>query len=100
MRARSSFRALSADACAARRLTEQVLLPVPDAAVSLSLVARRAHGFEKHDVVQEVFHNLYENDWARLRGFDPARGSVTNHVGPAEKAISIAPQLIPGTISR
>ncbi|MFO0589060.1 MAG: sigma-70 family RNA polymerase sigma factor [Polyangiaceae bacterium] len=73
-------RTLAADARAARRLTEHVLLPVLDAAISRRLAVRRTHGFEKHDVIQEVFHHLYENDWARLRGFDPDRGSVASYV--------------------
>lgn len=51
-----------------------------DAAVSRRLAVRRTHGFEKHDVIQEVFRHLYEDDWARLRGFDPERGSVASYV--------------------
>ncbi len=73
-------RAVAGDRGAARTLTERILLPVLDVAVTRMLLGPRGLRFEKNDVVQEVFHHLYEDGWRRLRLYDPARGSLTNFV--------------------
>lgn len=72
--------ALAGDRRAEHALTERVLLPILDAAVSRRLIGSRGTRFEKTDVIQEVFHHLYQDGWRRLRAFDAGKGSLASYV--------------------
>lgn len=72
--------ALGGDRAAARTLTEHLLLPVLDAAVTRMLIGAWGRRFEKRDVIQEVFQHLYQDDWRRLRSYDPEKGSLASYV--------------------
>lgn len=72
--------ALAGDRRAEHALTERVLLPILDAAVSRRLIGPRGTRFEKTDVIQEVFHHLYQDGWRRLRAFDASKGSLASYV--------------------
>jgi RNA polymerase sigma-70 factor (ECF subfamily) len=60
------------------QLTRRVLVPVADAATSKYLFGRARRHFEKEDVVQGVIIHLVEDDWRKLRSFDPAAGSLVS----------------------
>jgi RNA polymerase sigma factor (sigma-70 family) len=53
-----------------------VLVPVADAATSKHLFGQARRRFDKEDVIQGVIIHLVEDDWRRLRTFDPAQGSL------------------------
>ncbi|MFO0758826.1 MAG: sigma-70 family RNA polymerase sigma factor [Byssovorax sp.] len=69
-------RALRGHADAQEELIRKVLLPVADAAASRHLFGRARRHFEKEDVVQGVLIHLVEDDWKKLRRFDPKEGSL------------------------
>jgi RNA polymerase sigma factor (sigma-70 family) len=68
------------DRGAARDLTARILLPILDTAVSRTLLGSRGQRFEKTDVIQEVFHHLYHDDWRRLRSYDAEKGSFSSYI--------------------
>ncbi|MBK8255313.1 MAG: sigma-70 family RNA polymerase sigma factor [Polyangiaceae bacterium] len=69
-------RTLAGDVAAERSLSESLLLPTIDAAVSKYLFGRAKRFFEREDLVQEVFEYLYRDHWHKLRLFDPNRGTL------------------------
>lgn len=73
------------DRGAARDLTERILLPVLDAAVSRLLLGPRRERFEKTDVIQEVFQHLYQDNWRWLRSYDATKGSLANYLWAVAK---------------
>ena len=73
-------RAMAGDRAASNRLTQAVLMPAIDAAVSRYLFGAGRQRFDKEDVAQEVLAHLYENQWEKLRHFDSNRGSLTTYV--------------------
>lgn len=77
---------LAGDRKAARVFTESILLPVLDVAVARMLHTRKDGRFEKDDVVQEIWGHFHEDDWRRLRSFDPARGSLVNYIWAIARA--------------
>lgn len=72
--------ALDGDRSAERVLTESVLLPVLDAAVTRMLLGAWGARFEKTDVIQEIFQHLYQDGWRRLRSYDAAQGSLASYL--------------------
>ena len=68
--------ALSGSRLDQEQLTRRVLVPVADAATSKHLFGQARRRFDKEDVIQGVIIHLVEDDWKRLRRFDPAEGSL------------------------
>lgn len=65
-------RTFAGDRRAAEVLCREVLIPIVDAAVS-SRCHSRAESFHTRDEwSQIVFLHVYENDWAKLRHYDPS----------------------------
>jgi RNA polymerase sigma factor (sigma-70 family) len=71
---------IAGDPAAERQLTRQLLLPILDAAVSKYLFGNAKRHFDKEDIIQEVFLHLYDERWARLRTYDPKKGTLVNYV--------------------
>lgn len=72
--------ALSGDPRAIRDLLRNVLIPeIHDAVCRVALRAPRLRTVVS-DVVQDVLSRLYEDDWARLRRFDPERATLSAYV--------------------
>ncbi|HMY15009.1 MAG TPA: sigma-70 family RNA polymerase sigma factor [Polyangium sp.] len=69
-------RALRGDPAAERRLSETLLLPTIEAAVSKYLFGRAKLFFEKEDLIHEIFAHLYSNGWEKLRHYEPQRGTL------------------------
>lgn len=69
-------RALAGDPAAERRLSEMLLLPTIEAAVSKYLFGRAKRFFEKEDLVHEIFAHLCGNGWEKLRLYDAKRGTL------------------------
>src|SRR5689334_14908342 len=69
-------RALAGDPGAARKLSETLLLPTIEAAVSKYLFGRAKRFFEKEDLVHEIFAHLCSNGWEKLRLYDVKRGTL------------------------
>lgn len=71
---------LAGDPRATRELLRTVLIPVAEAAVCREALRVRRARLDVEDALQEVLHHLCEDGWARLRGFDPERGSLAGYV--------------------
>lgn len=71
---------LAGDPRATRELVRTVLIPVAEAAVCREALRVRRARIDVEDALQEVLHHLCEDRWARLRGFDPQRGSLAGYV--------------------
>lgn len=68
--------ALAGDPAAERRLSETLLLPTIEAAVSKYLFGRAKRFFEKEDLVHEIFAHFCSNGWEKLRLYDANRGTL------------------------
>jgi len=73
-------RALSGDQAAETELTERLLLPLLNAAVSKYLLGTAKKRYEKEDVIQEVFQHLYQDGWKKLRPYDPSKALFKTYV--------------------
>lgn len=73
-------RSFRGDSVAERTLSETLLVPMVDAAVSKYLFGRAKQFFEKEDLVQEVFEYLYRNNWQKLKLYNAARGTLETFV--------------------
>jgi|SRR6185503_19610689 len=80
---------LSGDARATRDLLRHVIIPVIEAAVCREALRARRLRTEVEDVVQEVLDRLYEDDWVRLRRFDPERGTLSAYVAKIARNLAI-----------
>lgn len=76
---------LAGDQRAATLLIRRLLLPILDAAISKYLFGNAKRHFDKEDTIQEVFLHLYDNNWARLRPYDPQKGPLANYVRTVAK---------------
>jgi RNA polymerase sigma factor (sigma-70 family) len=76
---------LAGDQRAATLLVRRLLLPILDAAVSKYLSANAKRHFDKEDTIQEVFLHLYADNWARLKPYDPKKGTLANYVRKVAK---------------
>jgi RNA polymerase sigma factor (sigma-70 family) len=77
--------ALAGDPQAERQLIRRLLLPILDAAVSKYLFGNAKRHYDKEDIIHEVFMHLYEQGWARLRTYDPKKGTLVNYVRTVAK---------------
>lgn len=66
-----------------------VLIPVAEAAICQEALRRRRPDLDTKDVLQEVLMHLCEDGWARLRGFDPARGSLAGFLSTVARNFTI-----------
>jgi RNA polymerase sigma factor (sigma-70 family) len=78
-------RAFAGDRAAENQLARRILMPAIDAAASRYLFGEGKRRFDKEDVVQEVLAHLYEQRWAKLRSFDPAKGTLISYVSSIVK---------------
>jgi len=81
--------ALAADPHATRELVRTVLIPVADAAICRESFRMRRARLDAQDVLQDVLKHLCEDGWARLRAFDPARGSLAGYVSRIARNLTI-----------
>lgn len=72
--------ALSGDPRAIRDLVSDVLIPAIHGAVCQEALRAPRLRTLVNDVVQDVLSRLYEDDWARLRRFDPERATLSAYV--------------------
>jgi RNA polymerase sigma-70 factor (ECF subfamily) len=79
---------LSGDARATGDLL-RVLIPVIEASVCQEMLRARRLRIDVEDAVQEVLSHLYEDDWARLRRFDPASGMLSAYVATIARNLAI-----------
>ncbi|MEZ4299610.1 MAG: sigma-70 family RNA polymerase sigma factor [Polyangiaceae bacterium] len=81
--------ALAGDARATRDLVREVLIPVAEAGICQESLRLRRARIDVEDALQEVLEHLHENGWARLRSFDPSRGTLAGYVSRIARNLTI-----------
>lgn len=66
-----------------------MIIPVAEAAISQEALRRRRMDIDVKDVLQDVLMHLCEDGWARLRAFDPARGSLAGYLGTITRNLTV-----------
>lgn len=80
---------LDGDARATRDLVRTVLIPLAEAGICQEGLRLRRARVDVEDALQEVLEHLHENGWARLRAFDPARGTLAGYVSRIARNLTI-----------
>lgn len=80
---------LAGDPHATRDLVRTVLVPVAEATICREALRVRRARIDVEDALQEVLQHLCEDGWARLRAFDPQRGSLAGYISRVARNFTI-----------